>query len=104
MNKCSGTVDAAVNGGIKNYESFITGSYRQENPEIAEDIDQHMEKKGDLVSRLKACLHAQMDLLERGIALHRVKCLESMMPLHTHVELTFGKMKTELNELLDVNK
>jgi hypothetical protein len=96
-------VDAAVNGGIKNYESFITGSYREENPEIAEDIDTNIDKKGDLVDRLKACLHNQMDLLEKGISLHRVKCLESMIPLHSHVEVTFGKMKRELNELLTAN-
>ena len=93
-----------MNGGIKNYESFITGSYRQENPEIAEDIDQHFTKKGNLVERLKTCLQSQMEWLEKGIALHRVKCLESMIPLHAHVELTFGKMKKELNELLEANE
>lgn len=40
----SGTVDAAVNGGTKNYESFITGAYRVANPEIAEDIDANPQK------------------------------------------------------------
>eukprot|EP00604_Paraphysomonas_vestita_P001302 CAMPEP_0174823826 /NCGR_PEP_ID=MMETSP1107-20130205/27980_1 /TAXON_ID=36770 /ORGANISM="Paraphysomonas vestita, Strain GFlagA" /LENGTH=53 /DNA_ID=CAMNT_0016048031 /DNA_START=219 /DNA_END=377 /DNA_ORIENTATION=+ len=40
----SGTVDAAVNGGIKNYESFITGTYAQNNPEIAEDIESNPSK------------------------------------------------------------
>lgn len=100
----SGTVDAAVNGGIKNYESFITGSYRQANPEIAEDIDQNLDKKGNLVDRLKTCLHDQMELLEQGIAVHRVKCLEAMIPLHSHVELTFGKMKKEIRELLEANE
>mmetsp|Transcript_23629 Transcript_23629/g.43881 ORF Transcript_23629/g.43881 Transcript_23629/m.43881 type:complete len:107 (+) Transcript_23629:2-322(+) len=100
----SGTVDAAVNGGIKNYESFITGSYREANPEIAEDIDHHLDKKGNLVDRLKTCLYEQMKLLEKGIELHREKCLESMIPLHSHVELTFGKMKQELTELLAANE
>lgn len=101
---CSGTVDAAVNGGIKNYESFITGSYREDNPEIASDIDDNLPKKGDLVERLKQCLVVQMELLGRGIEVHGEKCLESMLPLHSHVETTFGKMKRELRDLLGNNE
>ena len=30
-----GVVDAAVNGGTKNYEAFINGEYKRTNPEIA---------------------------------------------------------------------
>ena len=96
----SGTVDAAVNGGIKNYESFITGSYRSENPEIAEDVDSSDIKKKS-VETLKTCLREQLKLLESGINLHRTKCLESMRPLHVHIEGTFVNMKSELLALLD---
>jgi hypothetical protein len=31
----NGVVDAAVNGGTKNYEAFINGEYKVTNPEIA---------------------------------------------------------------------
>ena len=96
----SGTVDAAVNGGIKNYESFVTNSYRSDNPEIAEDVDSN-EKKKQSVQMLKDCLREQLKLLERGINLHRTKCLESMRPLHVHIEGTFVNMRSELTALLD---
>ncbi len=91
----SGTVDAAVNGGIKNYESFITGTYVQSNPEIAEDITEHPHKK-DLVQKLINVLNEQVRLVTIGLKLHRSKCLESMIPLHQHIEHTFEKMKTDL--------
>ena len=96
---CSGTVDAAVNGGLKNYETFITGEYRQQNPEIAEDVDSTATKQ-EIVAILKSCLAEQLQLLEVGIGLHARKCLESMKPLHDHVEATFHKMKFELSQLL----
>ena len=92
-----------MNGGIKNYESFITGSYREDNPEIAADVDSHQSTKGDLIDRLKKCLIDQIELLQKGIAIHSKKCLESMIPLHSHVNMTFDKMKKELQELLDAN-
>jgi len=98
----SGTVDAAVNGGIKNYESFITGSYRSDNPEIAEDIDRCAQKHG-IVQLLKDTLRDQLTILDRGIQLHRKKCLESMQPLHVHIENLFVKMRGELEVLLSDN-
>ena len=92
---CSGTVDAAVNGGIKNYESFINGSYRTHNPEIAEDVD-GCANKTNLVGKMVNILLDQLKLLDTGIHLHRRKCLESMQPLHAHIETTYSKMKSEL--------
>jgi hypothetical protein len=89
-----------VNGGIKNYETFITGTYRQFNPEIAEDVDS-TPSKAQLVDQLVTCLKEQITLLEYGIELHSAKCLESMRPLHVHIEKTFGNMKGELQGLLD---
>lgn len=91
----SGTVDAAVNGGIKNYETFINGEYITNNPEIAEDV-QSNSSKANLVDELVSVLRLQLELLESGIHLHKVKCLDSMKPLHDHIEITFDKMKKEL--------
>ncbi len=99
MHIYSGTVDAAVNGGLKNYKTFITGEYRQENPEIAEDVDSSIEKQV-IVSRLKGCLRHQLVLLDRGIILHGDKCLLQMVPLHDHIKTTYAKMKEELLDLL----
>lgn len=89
-----------MNGGIKNYESFITGTYREANKEIADDVDSSPSKRAAF-AQLKTCLVAQLALVEIGIHLHRKKCLESMKPLHDHIEKTFLRMKAELNALLN---
>lgn len=78
----------------------MTGTYRSMNPEIAEDVDS-TPVKTLAVQRLKDVLREQLVLLEAGINLHRTKCLESMRPLHVHIEGTFVNMRTELNALLD---
>lgn len=119
----SGTVDAAVNGGTKNYESFITGTYRVENPEIAEDIDANPQKvhllndsdmarvlvftpaccfasQATVTELLKSSMREQLDILEQGIAVHATKCSEALQPLHSHIATTFIKMKQETLELL----
>lgn len=54
----------------------------------------------NLVDTLVTALLDQIKLLEYGIELHRTKSLESMKPLHGHIETTFYNMKNELNELV----
>jgi hypothetical protein len=78
----------------------VTGTYREHNPEIAEDVDSNPAKT-HLVDQLIACLKNQITLLEYGIELHSEKCLDSMRPLHIHIEKTFQNMKQELRQLLD---
>ena len=96
----SGIVDAAVQGGIANFESFITGSFRVHNPEIAEDIDAHRREKGTLVEKLCAAIDAQMALLDVAVPLHEAKCPEPMRPLAAHIAETFVTLRRKFAELL----
>jgi hypothetical protein len=87
----NGVVDAAVNGGTANYETFINGKYKEINPEIYEDVcSSEMKKKiaGDLVRVLKD----QLEVLEWGVRVHGDKCSEQLRPLHEHIVMMFGKM------------
>lgn len=95
----NGVVDAAVNGGLANYEVFFTGAFIETNPEIQEDIDANPEKqalRGQLVDGLKE----QLAIVEEGVAVHGFKCIEAMRPLHAHMAETFVKLKAQLLELL----
>ena len=65
----NGTVDAAVNGGIANYEPFLTGSYRTDFPEIAEDVDSTPEKSMK-VQELKDALEDHFKILKQGVEIH----------------------------------
>ena len=96
----NGVVDAAVNGGTMNYATFITGDYRETNPEIAEDIDAHPHKHG-LVDKLVAALKEQVEVLRPGIEIHGRKCSEQMRPLHAHIEQCFAKMEVVTRELVE---
>lgn len=84
----NGVVDAAVNGGTKSYETFLTGEFETTNPEIKEDLDNNPSKCA-LVSMLKVALRNQLEILRRGVAVHSIKCSEQMLPLHQHMEGRF---------------
>ena len=61
--KLNGIVDAAVNGGINNYEkAFFTDRYLLEHPEDEA-----------LVSRLQELFALQIPLLEAALSVHRAK-------------------------------
>jgi len=96
----NGVVDAAVNGGTGNYETFINGKYRDINPEIYEDVSSTPEKKriaADLVRVLKD----QLEILEWGVQVHGSKCSEQLKPLHEHITMMFAKMKKSMIEMID---
>ncbi|GMH72801.1 hypothetical protein TrRE_jg3684 [Triparma retinervis] len=95
----NGVVDAAVNGGIGNYRTFINGQYKEKNPEIYEDVCSSGEKR-DVCDRLIAALKEQLEILEGGVEIHGRKCSESLKPLHDHIVGMFGKMKVSTQEML----
>jgi hypothetical protein len=95
----NGVVDAAVNGGVSMYSSFINQAYRTTNPEIAEDIDSHPHKN-NLVEDLRKALHMQLDILRPGIEVHGRKCSEQMQPLHEHMKMSFAKLEVEMKKML----
>ncbi len=80
----NGVVDAAVNGGIKNYETFLTGEYRTATADIAADMASHPEKAA-LEAALRSLLEEQLRILVRGMAVHGRVCSETMRPLHDYL-------------------
>lgn len=83
-----GIVDAAVNGGIGNYEkAFFTPEYLETNRSSIDGIN-----------RLKELIACQIPLLEAGIEIHRDKAPESLQPYHSHMQEKYLKLKAHIEE------
>ncbi|XP_064466141.1 dedicator of cytokinesis protein 1-like [Ornithodoros turicata] len=83
-----GIVDAAVNGGIGNYEkAFFTQEALQNNK---------LDNEG--IQHLKELIASQIPLLEAGIEIHKNKAPESLQPYHSHMQEKFMKMKAHIEE------
>jgi len=95
----NGVVDAAVNGGLNNYVTFIDGTYKTENPEIYDDVMSN-EIKRKAPRRLIVALQEQMVLLTWGVGVHKSKCSESLLPLHEHIEMMYAKLKVSVEEMI----
>ena len=84
--KLQGFVDAAVNGGITNYEkAFFTDSYLQEHAEDA-----------GLVSQLQELFALQIPLMETALNIHRSRVNVAMQPLQQRMEKCFGEMRNHV--------
>nr|CAD7263934.1 unnamed protein product [Timema shepardi] len=95
--KINGIVDAAVMGGITNYEkAFFQPEYSETHADDAASID-----------KLKDLIASQIPLLEVAIQLHRQRAPVSLGPfqqrleecfsdMQTHVEHNYGKKSTDL--------
>lgn len=119
MTAClAGVVDAAVSGGVANYESFFTGGFRSTHPEVGTDVASSPEKARALdelrealrkqvrvvgpsraflpppTARAPCC--AQVVILRRGIEVHAVKCAAAMVPLHEHVSCAFARARARV--------
>lgn len=82
--RLKGIIDAAVNGGIANYETaFFSDS----------TVDTMDEKDVNHVERLKNLIAEQVPLLDFGLVLHKAKVSPEMKPLHDHLEKQFNSMK-----------
>jgi|MDSY01.2.fsa_nt_gb hypothetical protein len=99
----NGVVDAAVNGGLANYVSFLDGTYRELNPEIAEDIDANP-NKADVAKTLVLLVERQLDIMDHGITVHSRKVCEAMKPLSEHMEGNYRKMKADAGFWVDAAK
>ncbi|RWS31375.1 hypothetical protein B4U80_06775 [Leptotrombidium deliense] len=83
--RLNGVVDAAVMGGIVNYEkAFFTAEYMSQLTTDAEREN---------VSKLKDLIAAQIPLLEIGIQIHGQRAPLSLKPLHEHMEEAFQKLR-----------
>ncbi|XP_076317091.1 dedicator of cytokinesis protein myoblast city isoform X3 [Tachypleus tridentatus] len=86
----NGVVDAAVMGGIVNYEkAFFIDEYLEKNPT-------RRGKEG--IQKLKDLIACQIPLLEAGIALHGQKAPESLQPFHDHMEEAFNNLRKHVEE------
>lgn len=94
----NGVVDAAVAGGVKNYETFLNGEYRTANPDIAADLEEFPEK-AEKVAELQTALEAQLVILKRGMSVHGRVCSEGMMPLHEFLMGRFEELLALMREL-----
>ena len=84
--KLNGIVDAAVNGGINNYEkAFFSDRYLLEHPE-----------DGGLVSQLQELFALQIPLLEAALVVHRSRVNQAMQPLQQRIEVCFQQMRVHV--------
>eukprot|EP00800_Vazella_pourtalesii_P011037 TRINITY_DN2667_c1_g1_i1.p1 TRINITY_DN2667_c1_g1~~TRINITY_DN2667_c1_g1_i1.p1 ORF type:complete len:1797 (+),score=87.02 TRINITY_DN2667_c1_g1_i1:526-5391(+) len=81
--RLNGIIDAAVMGGLKNYEdAFFTEEYLLSHPDKTDDI-----------SLLKAHIREQIEICQEGIRLHGKLCEESLYPFHQRIESQFSILK-----------
>ena len=84
--KLNGIIDAAVNGGIGNYErAFFNEEFAEANPESADDV-----------KALKNLIAEEVPLLEAGIRIHDYKKTEDLTHLHTKMEQMFAILREEI--------
>lgn len=84
--KLNGIVDAAVNGGINNYEkAFFSERYLLEHPDDSE-----------LVSQLQELFALQIPLLEAALVIHRSRVNQAMQPLQQRIEICFQQMRVHV--------
>jgi dedicator of cytokinesis protein 1 len=84
--KLQGIVDAAVNGGISNYEkAFFTDRYLLEHPEDA-----------DSVSELQELFALQIPLVEAALVVHRSRVNQALQPLQQRIEECFQEMRVHI--------
>ena len=79
----SGTIDAAVAGGVENYKkAFLDPNYLKENPEHSE-----------FVKQLCDAFTNQLEVLSECIVVHASICPESMQQLQEHLEEKLKELK-----------
>ncbi|XP_019762944.2 dedicator of cytokinesis protein 2 isoform X3 [Dendroctonus ponderosae] len=84
----NGILDAAVMGGIKNYEEvFFTAEYLKHHAE--DDV---------LVNRLKDLIADQIPLLDLCVQIHKQKAPDNLQPLQKRMEDCFAFMKAEVEK------
>lgn len=84
----SGILDAAVMGGIRNYEEvFFTTEYESR---YAEDKI--------LIERLKDLIAEQVPLLDLCVQIHKQKAPGNLQPLQNRFEECFAVMKLDIEE------
>eukprot|EP01133_Synstelium_polycarpum_P003665 gene3665-4219_t len=81
----NGSIDAAVNGGVSLYKEAF--------------FDSTANATKDKLSILSQALKRQVEILERGLYIHSVRCPEELRGLHDKLETFFPKFKSEVMSL-----
>ncbi|EFA84626.1 DOCK family protein [Heterostelium album PN500] len=84
----NGMIDAAVNGGINLYKEAFLG------PTAGPDVNKEISNK------LALALKKQIDILDRGMQIHSIRCPEEMRGLHEKLESLFPKIKSDVMSLI----
>lgn len=83
-----GILDAAVMGGIKNYEdAFFIPEYERHHPEDAV-----------LIRRLKDLIADQIPLLDICVKIHKQRATGNLLPLQERLEDCFAVMQKNVEE------
>ncbi|XP_074646963.1 dedicator of cytokinesis protein 3-like isoform X4 [Tubulanus polymorphus] len=83
-----GVIDAAVNGGMENYEkAFFTSEYAQSHPSEYQNI-----------LKLKGVFLEQLTVLEQALNIHGKLATQDVIPLHESLVEMFTKMKQGIKE------
>eukprot|EP01098_Paradermamoeba_levis_P012361 TRINITY_DN5393_c0_g1_i1.p1 TRINITY_DN5393_c0_g1~~TRINITY_DN5393_c0_g1_i1.p1 ORF type:complete len:166 (-),score=52.47 TRINITY_DN5393_c0_g1_i1:91-528(-) len=84
-----GVIDAAVSGGVELYmKAFFVASFARENPDMV-----------PLINRFKEALKQQVEVLEKGLGLHKTLCSSEMAGLQEQLEVKFKQMKGEIERV-----
>ncbi|KAM3958048.1 LOW QUALITY PROTEIN: dedicator of cytokinesis protein myoblast city [Aphomia sociella] len=85
--RLNGILDAAVQGGIKNYESaFLTPAYEERHPDDA-----------PLLEKLKELIKDQIPLLKYGLEVHESRAPPDLIALHAHLLQCFRQMQLHVH-------
>ncbi|KAL4711596.1 hypothetical protein ACJJTC_003613 [Scirpophaga incertulas] len=86
--RLTGILDAAVQGGIENYEkAFLTAAYEARHPEHA-----------DLLAQLRDLIADQVPLLKYGLDVHGARVPSSMEALHAHLLSRFRRIQQHIHQ------
>lgn len=84
----TGILDAAVMGGIKNYEDVFFNT----------DYELIYKEDAILIQKLKSLIADQMPLLEKCVQIHKIKAPENLQPLQQRLETCLTEMKRNVEE------
>ncbi|CAG7727806.1 unnamed protein product [Allacma fusca] len=90
--KLNGILDAAVMGGIANYEkAFLTQSYLEKHPNDT-----------DYVDKLKTAICLQVPILKEGLKIHKDKAA-ALLQMHEKLEICFSEFIKHIEKEYHVN-
>eukprot|EP00800_Vazella_pourtalesii_P012913 TRINITY_DN3023_c0_g1_i4.p1 TRINITY_DN3023_c0_g1~~TRINITY_DN3023_c0_g1_i4.p1 ORF type:complete len:841 (-),score=170.33 TRINITY_DN3023_c0_g1_i4:233-2755(-) len=82
----NGVIDAAVMGGISNYQkAFFNDDYLIQHPEHS-----------DFVTQLNTLIEDQIDVLREGLSLHSQRVTVDLKPFHEKMETCFLKLESDV--------